>query len=417
MMKIFNTFLLGAAITMLAAGTVHAQTSVGGMECGVERKVPAGALQEQTYNRLNRIYEQIGEEEYDEAYSELEKLLGRTRDDYGRATIFQAQGHIRAQQERYREAIDLFNKSIELDKMPNSQHYDMILQVAQLYYASEDFNNALDQLDLWFCITPDDQKDKDSIWIMKASIHANIDQYREAIEAVDKAIELSDDPKENWFALKLGMHFELEEYSEAADVLKILINMNPDKKDYWLQLSAIYSQLDRERDSLGVLSMAHRRGLFDKETEYMQLAGLQQQFGFPRKAAEVMEEGLEKGVVKDTRRNWEMVGGAWYESRELDKALVAYEKAGAQSDDGKIDFQRASILTDQERWQESEEALTRALELGGLTESQMGNAYLLLGMARFNQENNNGAVEAFTKARDYDRSRRAANEWINHIRK
>src|SRR5690625_6304843 len=72
------------------------------------------------------------------------------------------------------------------------------------------------------------------------------------------------------------MHFELEEYSEAADVLKILINMNPDKKDYWLQLSAIYSQLDRERDSLGVLSMAHRRGLFDKETEYMQLAGLQQ---------------------------------------------------------------------------------------------------------------------------------------------
>src|SRR5690625_1413163 len=92
MMKIFNTFLLGAAITMLAAGTVHAQTSVGGMECGVERKVPAGALQEQTYNRLNRIYEQIGEEEYDEAYSELEKLLGRTRDDYGRATIFQAQG-------------------------------------------------------------------------------------------------------------------------------------------------------------------------------------------------------------------------------------------------------------------------------------------------------------------------------------
>src|SRR5690625_6200125 len=138
---------------------------------------------------------------------------------------------------------------------------------------------------------------------MKASIHANIDQFREAIKAVDRAIELSDDPKENWFALKLGMHFELEEFPEAADVLKILINMHPDKKVYWLQLSAIYSQLDRERDSLGVLSMAHRRGLFDKETEYMQLAGLQQQFDFPRKAAEVMEEGLEKGVVKDTRRN------------------------------------------------------------------------------------------------------------------
>src|SRR5690625_7431065 len=100
---------------------------------------------------------------------------------------------------------------------------------------------------------------------MKASIHANIDQYREAIEAVDKAIELSDDPKENWFALKLGMHFELEEYSEAADVLKILINMNPDKKDYWLQLSYIYRHLDLVRDSLGLLSIAYLGGMFTSD--------------------------------------------------------------------------------------------------------------------------------------------------------
>lgn len=414
-MKIANTLLL--SMLFAVSGTVFAQTQVAGYQCGVEREVSAGALTEQTYKRLSDIYEKIGEDNYAEAYPALESLLERNRrDDYVRATVLQAMAFVRAQQEQYQQAISLFQQAIDLDKLPNSQHYQMILQVAQLYYTVERYQDALNQLDIWFCVTPDDQTNKVEVWVMKASIHAQIEEYRKAIEAIDRAIALSDKPKEQWYQLKLGMHFELKQYNEAADVLRILIRMNPDKKDYWVQLASVYAQLDRNRDSMAVLSLAHRRGLLDKQGEYMHLASLQQEFDFPRKAAEVLQEGLERGIVQNTRRNWEMAGGAWYEARELEAALAAYKKAGAQSTDGKIDLQRAFILTDQERWQEAASALDRAVQLGGLSETQTGNAYLLLGTVRYNLGDVDGALKAFNEAADYGKVRTAAREWMKHIR-
>jgi tetratricopeptide (TPR) repeat protein len=414
-MKTANIVLLSALFVV--TGQAFAQTEVAGYQCGVEREVSAGALTERTYNRLSDIYEMIGEDNYAEAYPALESLLERNRtDEYASATILQAMAFVRAQQEQYEEAINFFKRAIDLNQLPNSQHYQMILQVAQLYYTIDRFNDALDQLDIWFCVTPDEQENKVDVWVMKASIHAQIEEFREAITAIERAIALSDEPKEQWYQLKLGMHFELEEYVPAADVLQILIRMNPEKKSYWVQLASVYVQLDRNRDSMAVLSLAHRKGLLDKQGEYMQLASLQQEFDFPRKAAEVLQEGLEQGIIENTRRNWEMAGGAWYEAKELERALDAYERAGAQSTDGKIDLQRAFILTDQERWEEAVEALSRAVELGGLSDSQTGNAYLLLGTSLYNTGDVDGALEAFNEATDYGRVETAAREWMNHIR-
>ncbi len=415
MMKTANIVLLSALFVV--SGQAFGQTEVAGYQCGVEREVSAGALTERTYNRLSDIYEMIGEDNYAEAYPALESLLERNRtDEYASATILQAMAFVRAQQEQYEDAINFFKRAIDLNQLPNSQHYQMILQVAQLYYTIDRFNDALDQLDIWFCVTPDEQENKVDVWVMKASIHAQIEEFREAITAIERAIALSDEPKEQWYQLKLGMHFELEEYAAAADVLQILIRMNPEKKSYWVQLASVYVQLDRNRDSMAVLSLAYRKGLLDKQGEYMQLASLQQEFDFPRKAAEVLQDGLERGIVENTRRNWEMAGGAWYEAKELERALDAYERAGAQSTDGKIDLQRAFILTDQERWEEAVEALSRAVELGGLSDSQTGNAYLLLGTALYNTGDVDGALEAFNEATDYGRVETAAREWMNHIR-
>lgn len=404
--------------TLLAvSGQLAAQAEVAGHPCGVKREVSTGGLSERTYSRLSDIYEMIGEDDYAEAYAALKSLLDRNRsDDYARATILQAMAFVRARQERYDEAISLFQRAIDLDQLPNGQHYQMILQTAQLHYTVERYRKALQRLEIWFCLTPDEQENKVDVWVMKASIHAQIEEFRQAIEAIERAIALSDEPREQWYQLKLGMHLELEEYGEAANVLQALIRMNPDKKSYWVQLASIHVQADRSQDAMAVLSLAHRKNLLNRESEYMQLASLQQEFDFPRKAAEILNEGLEQGIVENTRRNWEMAGGAWYEARELDRALDAYEKAGARSSDGRVDLQRAFILTDQQRWEEALEALGRALELGGLSKSQIGNAYLLLGTARYNNDNAEGALEAFNEATDYGKVERAAREWMKHIR-
>ena len=215
--------LLAILFTGLAGPTL-AQERVQGVECGVEREVSAGALTERTYKRLSDIYEDIGEENYAEAYPALADLLERTRrEEYEQAVIHQAMGHVRMQQEQPAEAIRHFRESLRLNAMPNSQHFEMILMVAHLYYGMDRYQDALDQLDLWFCVIPEDQTNLVEVWVMKASIHAQIDEFREALSAVERAIALSDEPKEQWYQLKLGMHLELNEYREAIAVLKILV--------------------------------------------------------------------------------------------------------------------------------------------------------------------------------------------------
>lgn len=420
-----NTLRIASAAPVMAVAAgcllavafvpVSAQTGRETVACGEEREIQQGLMSEATYNRMNEAFEKIGEERYDEALGDLEKLRKSRLSDFEQANIEQALGFIYAQREQYRRAIEHFSKAIELNKMPNQTHFEMILQVAQLYNAIEEYDKALEQLDFWFCISTEDAKKQADVWVLKASLHIQKNEFTEALEAIDMALELREDPPESWYRLKLGMLLELERHRPAVDVLKTLIGMSSDRKEYWIQLSGIYMELGEDANAMAAMRLAYRKGLLDKGTEYTQLAGLLQEMESPRQAAEVMQEGLKKGIIESTARNWEMVAGAWYQAREMDEALAAYERAGELSDEGKLDFQRASILVGEERWEEALAAAERALSKGGLTRSQEGNSHLLIGMAHFNLGNLNSAEQAFNRVSKYGKLRSAAREWLNHI--
>lgn len=418
MMKMnrFAALMLPFGLLLSAASPfAHAQAGSETLACGEEREVEPGLLTESTYNRMNEAFEMIGEEEYDAAYAELDNLRNSRMSDFEKAQVEQAMGFITAQREQYPAAISHFSEAVRLNQMPNQTHFEMILQIAQLYNALQRYDEALEQLEYWFCVSTEDAKKVAEVWVLKASLHVQKEEFREGVEAINQAIEIAEDPKESWYRLKLGLLLELEDYRDAAGVAKILVEISPDKKEYWSQLSGIYMELNENENAMATLRLAYRRGLLDKGSDYTQLAGLLQQMEAPRLAAEVMQEGLRRGFVEATANNWEMTAGAWYQARELGQALEAYQQAGALSDSGRIDFQRASIMTADENWEGALSAARRALEKGDLTNSQEGNAELLVGMAQFNLGNLDEAEQAFNRAANYGTLQTAAREWLNHI--
>lgn len=415
-MNRFAALLVPFGLLLYAASPVaFAQTGSETLSCGEERDIEPGLMTEQTYNRMNEAFEMIGEEEYDAAYKELDNLRNARLSDFEQASVEQAMGFITAQREQYDAAIRHFSEAVRLNQLPNQTHFEMILQIAQLYNVLERYDEALEQLDFWFCVSTEEAKKVAEVWVLKASLHLQQDDYREALSAMNQAIEIADQVPESWYRLKLGILLELEEYRLAVDVAKILVEVNPDRKEYWSQLSGIYMELDENRNAMATLQLAYRRGLLDRGSEFTQLAGLLQQADAPRLAAEVMQDGLDRGFIERTANNWEMTAGAWYEARELDRSLAAYDQAGELSDSGKIDFQRASIMTAEENWEGTLEAATRALQKGDLTESQEGTAHLLTGMAQFNLGNLDEAEQAFIRASNYGTLQSAAREWLNHI--
>lgn len=384
--------------------------------CGVEREVRTRALDELAWKQLNVIYEKVSEEEYEEAYEDLQRMLGRAgRDTYLQAILNQALAQVEWSRGNYTKSLEYFEKAVKLDTLPDPAHFTLMYQIAQLYFMQDRYDEALEKMDLWFCKSPPEEVTS-AAYVLQASIYARKEDYAGALQAIDSAISLDENPEEPWYQLKLAAHYELEQFPRAAETLEIMIARWPERKVYWTQLSQIYFRLKQDDRALAIQALAYRNGLLDKQADLLYLSSLYSHSQVPYKAAEVLQAGIETGVVEASRYHWTVVAESWYAAEELEKSLLAYEKAGGVADDGDIDLRRGYILIDLERWLDALKSLDRALEKGGLDERKTAEAYLLRGMAQFNLGNFEKAGSDWARASRNDKTRDAARQWINHLR-
>ena len=407
-----TSFISVMAASMLLTTQVMAQQDA----CGVERQVTPKPLDEQTWKRLNDIYEDIGEENYDLAFEKLNAMSERSRgSDYLKAIIQQLLGQVQWARENYNHALTAFEEAVRYNALPNQTHYSLMFQIAQLYYMNERFSDALRSLDLWFCKAPVEQI-KASAHILKASIYAEMQDWANVIPSVSTAISMEEEPKENWYQLKLAAHQQLSDLPSARDTLKIMVQKWGSKKIYWVQLSNVHFQLEDDHEALSTMVLAYRQGLLDKQTDYLYISNMYSLKEVPYKAAEILEEGIQDGFVEPSEKHWKMAADAWFHSEELEKALLAYEKAGALSLDGELDLRRGYILVDLERWEAAKEALEQSVEKGGIRERDEGEALLMIGMCEFSLDEWDKAEEVWLRATRIESSRSSAQQWLAHLR-
>lgn len=402
---------IGAAVLLLSSFEVNAQAA----QCGQKREVAAKAMDEVTYKQLNEVYELVGAEQYNEAYNELRRLLDRAgKDTYLQAILYQALAQVEWSRNNFDPALQYFEKAVQLDTLPDQAHFALMYQIAQLYYMKERYDEALNRLDLWFCTAPK-EKITSAAYVLKASINANKKDFAETLKAIETAISMDKDPKEQWYQLKLASHYELEQFPQAAATLELMIARWPDKKTYWTQLTQIYYKLKQDDKALSVLALAYRKNLLDTQSDIIFLSSLYSNANVPYKSAEVLQKGITSGVVEASDRHWALVADTWYAAEEMENALAAYEKAGTAARTGEIDLRRGYILVDMERWPPAKEALSAAISKGGLDERKTGEAYLLRGMTEFNLGNYDAASADWGKASRYPKARDAAQQWMNHL--
>jgi len=408
-------YLLMSILLVAVVGSFPAQVQAQAAGCGEKRGKTGAALDELTWKRLNDIYEDLGAELYDDAYAKLQKLYPRTHDGYQKAVMAQALAQVEWARSNYESSLQYFETAVELDALPDLAHFSLMYQIAQLYYMQDRYDDALEKLALWMCKVPE-EKITPEAYILKASIYAQKKDWKNVIAAVDTAISMSDEPKEGWYQLKLASHFELEQFPKAAQTLEVMVQSWPDKKDYWVQLSQIYYKLKKNDEALSVMALAYRRNLLEKQLDIVYLSNLYSNNDVPYKAAYVLQKGIEDGIIESSKKYWTAAADSWYAAEEMEKALIAYEKAGQESEDGEIDLRRAYILVDMERWEEASVAVAAALEKGGFNERKTGEAYVIQGVSEFNLGNYDRASTAWGRASKYPKSKNAAQQWMNHMR-
>lgn len=363
------------------------------------------------FTRLERAQKALADGKPEEALRALNELQGRqdSLSDHEKAMMWQTFAYAYSAQERFAPAADAFEKCLALDVLPAPAVLNARYNLAQLYLVQENYRKAIENFEIWFKATENPTADAH---YMMAAAYAQAERPREALPHAVKAVAKSPAPKESWLQILLSLQFQTGELRPAIETLQKLIVAFP-KKSYWMQLAAAYSELDDKKRALATMELAERQGFLTSESEVRNLVQLYLLNDIPYRAALLIESAIARERLANDAANQELLANTWLQARERERAIAPLERAAEMAGDGNLYVRLGQVHVSEERWGRSRDALSKALQKGGLRDA--GNVHLMLGIASASEERWQEAQREFTAARRYDKSAKAASQWLAHI--
>lgn len=367
-------------------------------------------LSQKTYKALMVTQEFLGEGENSKAIAGLKKLLTRLKDkSYEQAIVLQSLSHAYIAQEDYLSAIPPLKQSFNLAMLPDEPQQRVHNNLIRLYMATEGFIEAIDLLKIWFVQVEEPQAET---YAMFATAYLQLGRYQESIEPLQEAIKRSDAPKESWYQSLLGAYNELKKHDRCITLLHSMLQLFPDRPNYWRQLAGIQLMENNYRDALATMELAYLRGHIETEQEFLNLAQLYLHLNAPYKAAVLMEKEIKRSHLDKTEKNWEYTANAWLLARETEKAVAALEKARAMSKDPQLGLRLAQLYMESKRWVDASSMLDVILSDKKLDVAGIGQAWVLLGIARHEAKLLPEARAAFEQAKRYQKTASSAKQWL-----
>jgi tetratricopeptide (TPR) repeat protein len=371
----------------------------------------AQTLSPSTYHQLSEVHKHIDQQLYDAALKALQALLQDVKQQpYEKAVVLQTLGYVQVSREDYAAAIRALEQSLALQQLPDDTQQRLRYDLAQLYVAQGRTDEAVNILENWFQRA---DKPPAEAYVLLGQAYAQQKKYRKAIPPLTKAIELADRPHADWYEALLAMHYELQSYRDCVPLLKDMLRLFPERHRYWQQLAGVHLALEDYDGALTTLELAYRDGALKSEQQLIQLVQLYLYTGIPYKAARLLEEQMRTGGIKNNTRHRELLARAWSSSKQRMQAIKALENALSAESSPELRLRLAQWYFEDQRWQAAASILEPLLI--DKTSGSAGQAWLLLGIARFEQNDREAARVAFMNAAESSVTEITAQQWLEFI--
>ncbi len=422
--KFAKVFLTASAVA-LAAATASAPAMA--QQCAAEEGGASKTLDTRVAQALQTVFEQMTAEQYQEALAGLNQLIAQRGDSmkgFDKATTYELRGSVKANLEDYRGAKRDFEVALNTNELPAARNNQLRYFIAQLNFQEEDFQGAIRGLTQWIenaraCNEPVDP----SAYYLLAAAYVQLSppNYRAALRPAEQAVNGAPEPKKSYYDLLNLIYSELGERTKRMALLEKMVNFWPGEKSYWTQLSGAYSTAGKDRDAFSVLEVAYRAGLLSTESELKTLVQYYSFFDNPYRGAKMLEREMAAGNIKRNQDNLVLLSQLWSQAREHKKSIPILQEAARGSSKGDLSYRLGQVLLADEQYAAAERALEAALNKGGMSRKNTGDAWLLLGTARFSQAGPDDtaiwadARKAFVNAQRYETARKRASDWIAYI--
>lgn len=253
-------------------------------------------------------------------------------------------------------------QSVEFNGLINNDHYDSMLVVAQLQMQNDEYQESLSTLDRFLSETKSSNPEH---MVLKGNALYRLERYPEAIAVLKPAIDTAPEPRADWTQLLMGAYAASDQPAEAAKLAEKVAAGTPSDKKAQMNLAATYLQSDQYDKAAEVYEKLRAAGQLTEDRDYRNLFALYLNAeGGEQQAAEVIKEGLDKGILKPDHQTYSSLAQAYYFSEQTGLAIEAYQKAAPLAADGETYLNLAKILANEGRGAESKKAAQQAIDKG-----------------------------------------------------
>ena len=414
--------LFGASLLAFMASAQDDAEGAGeaaGQGAGQQQTKVIPTIRTHIYDRLSEAQVCMDEGDLVCAAEELDDVA-RIRDlnNYEIAQMWNFRAFLYFEQDDVEGAVEAYETILALPHadMPDGMIQQSMRNLATLYLQLERYADGLATFQQWMDLPTVMPSPAD--YYLLATIHYQMENYTAGIPPLLQAIEMSRANggigEEGWWQLLYVFYFETEQTDKVIETLTFLAE-NWTKKDWIIALAGQLASLEgREDDVLALYEAAYDAGWLTRGTEWVQLASFHLNAGAPYKAAVILQEGLDSGLIDATVANWRLLAQAWQLAAEHEKALPALAEASALAESGDVDRLLAQSYVRLARWEDCAESAQSGLDRGGLDRPDL--LALMLGQCLANLRRYDEAREAFQQAARDDRSAQSASQWLEYVR-
>lgn len=363
-----------------------------------------------TFKRLGTIERLMVQEDYASAQRRLDKLLRNLpRSEVDKAYIFQTQAGLSLRREDYRQAAEFFARAYQLGVLADQTQASLARTLASLALQDEQYTRAVEYLRAHLALI--DKPEKAALLALGSALY-QLDRFAEAIAPLQRARRDYAPDKAVYLTL-FSAHYEQRQLSEAARVLEAVLQHWPENPAHWRQLAGLYLELGQVGEALEILQLAHVQDYLRRQNEWLTFVYALYERGLPHKAALLLRQGLDAGLIESDYKWLRLLGSLLVEAREEEAAFEAFQRAAPLAGDGREYLELARLSLERGDYTRVLEYATEAIERGL---EDAGGAWMLLAVARHERGEHAAVAPNLREAQRFAATREQAGEWLARLR-
>ncbi len=408
-----KTFKMSAIALVIGVGAVTAAPAMAqsssAIVCPGYEKGKTTLVGERTGKKVQKAFEAYNEDKVDEALEILFDI--EPSDDFDKAYVGRFIGNLLAAREgEGQKALGYLTDSVQPKVLNDTEHAQTLKLIGDLSMQEEKYTDAIGWYEKWMDFTC---KEDAQVYTRMAQAYYETKQLEKMIEPADKAIALLEKPDKNPYVLKMTSYYERKMYPETVEVAETLVQMFPENRQWWIRLGFFYMLVEDYKLALSTFDMAYLQNFLEKESEVKTLSKLYATNGMPWRAARILEEHVESGLLEEDEDLLASIANSYHQAKHYKTAASYYGKAAQKSSDPEHYRKQGTLLLVAQDYDGAIKALKQALQRGAESPATI---HFSLMEANFYAGNFKEAYRHVQEAKKDRAVRRNAVAWEPYIK-